>query len=81
MRNLQPSELIDPSAIYERDAWVCGICDLAVEPAERFPSPGAATIDHVIPVSRGGLHAAENVQCAHFYCNSVKGNRPMEPAC
>ena len=38
------------------------------------PSPLAATVDHVIPVSRGGPHARGNVRCAHFSCNTKRGN-------
>lgn len=76
-----PADLVDSAAVYARDGWVCGICELAVDPTEKFPSPGAATLDHVIPISRGGAHTLDNLQCAHFYCNTVKGNRSLEDAC
>ena len=32
------------------------------------------SIDHTVPVSKGGTHTWDNVQLAHFYCNRVKGN-------
>lgn len=32
------------------------------------------SIDHVIPVSKGGLHSWENVKLAHRKCNTRKGN-------
>lgn len=70
-------EVIDRSAVFERDGWCCGICGLDVDPAEPFPEPGAATIDHVVPMSRGGGHTWTNVQLAHFYCNTVKGAREV----
>jgi 5-methylcytosine-specific restriction endonuclease McrA len=35
------------------------------------------TQDHVIPVSRGGEHTAENVVPACLSCNAKKGNRPI----
>jgi len=35
------------------------------------------TMDHVIPVSRGGKHEAENVVPACRSCNSRKNNRPV----
>jgi 5-methylcytosine-specific restriction endonuclease McrA len=51
-------------AIFARDGWVCQYCGL---PAEN--------VDHVIPKSRGGLHAWENVVAACRRCNSRKENR------
>ena len=32
------------------------------------------TIDHIIPVSKGGTHTWDNVQLAHHYCNSIKND-------
>ncbi|KKN82018.1 hypothetical protein LCGC14_0312850 [marine sediment metagenome] len=33
------------------------------------------TLDHVVPLSRGGQHVKENVVAACLSCNSKKGNR------
>lgn len=71
-------ERVDRAAIFERDGWTCRICELAVDPVLKFPDPGSATLDHVVPMSRGGGHVEANVQLAHFYCNSVKGNREVQ---
>jgi 5-methylcytosine-specific restriction endonuclease McrA len=51
-------------AVFARDGWVCQYCGA---PAEN--------VDHVIPKSRGGLHAWENVVAACRRCNSRKENR------
>ena len=32
------------------------------------------TIDHIIPISKGGTHTWNNVQLAHHYCNSIKSD-------
>ena len=32
----------------------------------------AATVDHIIPLSKDGLHAKANCQLAHRLCNSLK---------
>lgn len=37
--------------------------------------PGATTMDHVLPIKRGGLHTAANVLPACKSCNSSKGAR------
>ena len=36
---------------------------------EKYPS-----IDHLIPISRGGTHTKDNVKLAHMRCNSIKGS-------
>lgn len=61
--------------IFERDRWICGICKRIVDRRQAVPHPDAPTLDHIIPMSKGGPHLRANVQCAHFMCNSVKGDR------
>jgi hypothetical protein len=61
--------------IYERDGWICQLCKKAVNPKLSFPSPACASLDHVIPLSRGGSHQATNVQLAHLRCNTSRGNK------
>jgi 5-methylcytosine-specific restriction endonuclease McrA len=36
------------------------------------------TLDHVIPLSRGGKHSKDNVVPACKHCNSSKGNKTLE---
>lgn len=59
-------EPINRLEVYERDGWICGICGDLVEKDE-------ASLDHVVPMSRGGAHLYSNVQCAHLLCNIRKG--------
>jgi len=40
-----------------------------------WPDPGSKSIDHILPLSKGGSHSQENVQWAHLVCNTRKGNR------
>lgn len=74
-------EQIDRLEVFESCGWVCGICELPVDPAAKYPDAGAPTLDHITPMSRGGGHVRANVQLAHFYCNTVKGNREEVAAC
>jgi hypothetical protein len=61
--------------IFERDGWICQIC---CEPVDREASrrhDDGVTIDHIIPLSRGGADNPVNVVTAHWRCNRDKGNR------
>jgi 5-methylcytosine-specific restriction endonuclease McrA len=68
----QTIETVDPETVYARDKWVCQLCNRRVNPAIRGVSRWAPSLDHVIPVSKGGAHSYANVQLAHFGCNSAK---------
>lgn len=62
------------SALYERDKGTCGICCKRVEwePINRRMIP---SIDHIIPVSKGGGTTYANSRLAHLWCNQSRGNR------
>lgn len=68
-------ERFSPVEVYERDGWICGICNKPVDRSTYFPDPMSVSLDHVIPVSLGGPHTRANTRCAHFGCNSNRGNR------
>lgn len=68
-------EDIRPIDIYERDIWLCGLCVTPVDPDCAWPDPMSPSLDHIIPLSKGGTHIHENVQLAHLTCNVSKGNR------
>lgn len=58
---------------------VCGICGRPVDFNKVFPDPWSATIDHIVPVSKGGSPTSlENLQLAHSYCNRMKSNKILE---
>lgn len=38
------------------------------------PHPKAPTIDHILPISKGGQDVHANIQLAHFECNWRKGD-------
>lgn len=59
---------------------VCGICGRPVNFDKKFPDPWSATIDHIIPVVKGGDPAnLENLQLAHLACNRIKSSKLLEP--
>ncbi|WP_165821717.1 HNH endonuclease [Mycobacterium colombiense] len=69
---IKGGERIDPVEVFESDDWTCGVCAGPVDPELKFPDPMAASLDHIIPLSRGGEHVRSNVQCAHWICNCRK---------
>lgn len=68
-------ERIDRLSVYWRDDWICQLCGDPVDRTAQAPHPLSASLDHIIPISRGGDHLYENVQCTHLGCNIAKGNR------
>lgn len=71
-RNGDPVMLAD---IVARDNAMCGICSEPVDLAIAWPDPLSKSIDHIVPVSRGGAHDPSNCQLAHLRCNISKGDR------
>lgn len=73
-------ERFDDTEIFERDEWMCQVQN-CVCPGGRAIDPKLkngfwrVSLDHAIPVSRGGSHTRSNVQAAHFRCNLLKGTR------
>lgn len=59
--------------IFFRDRNRCQYCGHVFSQAE-------LNLDHVVPMSRGGLSSWENVVCACIPCNSRKGNRTPHEA-
>lgn len=66
---------------------VCGICGRPVDFSLRYPDPMSKTVDHIVPINRGG-HPSDisNLQLAHLCCNRAKsdklagdGTKPAEP--
>lgn len=73
------SKTIGLSRLYERDkgiCWLCGgMCDYSADTNDNsYPS-----IDHVIPIAKGGMDKWDNIKLAHRGCNSYKGVKILEP--
>lgn len=69
------AETIVNSEIFDRDGWICGICQEPVDPKLKFPDRWSASLDHIRPLSKGGSHTQANVRCSHLTCNIVKRDR------
>jgi hypothetical protein len=54
--------------VFRKDRGICQICKTWVMPKH-------ASQDHILPLSKGGVHMYSNVQLTHLKCNLRKGNR------
>jgi len=72
--------------LIQRDEGICKICGRQVDindyyytdegyfiAGESYPS-----IDHIIPLAKGGTHTWNNIQLAHRHCNAIKNDNIIE---
>jgi len=72
---------ITVKVLYKRDKGICYICggkcdfkDHTQINGHFTAGPNYPSIDHIIPIARGGMHAWNNVKLAHHKCNSLKSD-------
>lgn len=65
--------------VFQRDNFTCRYCGGKVKLTVPEDDPLRATVDHVIPRSRGGTDQYENLVTAHFQCNQLKANGSAPP--
>ncbi len=71
----------DDIEIFERDSWICQICGKKIDKRIKWPSPKSKSLDHIVPLLRGGSHVRQNVQATHLRCNiskSAKGGGQLK---
>ena len=59
--------------VHVRDKFICQYCEAKLDKKK-------LTIDHVIPVSRGGKNSWGNTVCSCFACNNIKRSRTPNEA-
>lgn len=66
-------------SVFERDGWRCQLCGCGllrkwtVNKNTLAPHQRNATIDHIVPMAKGGADAEWNVQACCLLCNTRKG--------
>lgn len=73
-----PIEKFVDTEIFDRDGWICGVCNKPVDKELKWPHPQSASLDHIKPISKGGPHIKVNVRLAHLVCNISIGNRRVD---
>lgn len=72
---------IDPINVFSLHNWRCATCGCDTpESLKGTNHPSAPTLDHIIPLSRGGQHTMDNLQCLCRDCNTAKGDAQEEPS-
>lgn len=74
-QGVKSDKRITHEEIAERDGHRCHICGDSVDMSLPRTSKLGATLDHVVPVSRGGVDSLENLKLAHWICNVRKSNK------
>jgi 5-methylcytosine-specific restriction endonuclease McrA len=75
---------VDRGVVMDAGEWLCHLCGDSIPKQAEWPDPLFGTVDHVVPLSKGGEHSYANCKPAHLSCNCKKGNRmyvverPME---
>lgn len=67
--------------LIKRDGGICQICGKPVNENDVIKGhirKDYPTVDHIIPMSKGGTHTWDNVQLAHMKCNAGKCDKIME---
>ena len=68
--------------LYIRDKGICYLCNEKCDYSDikttkdgyKYAGDTYPSIDHVMPVVHGGLHAWDNIRLAHRHCNSIKSD-------
>lgn len=58
--------------LLEAQGHLCALCGGWMFPGD---PKNPWTIDHIVPIAKGGKHVRENLQLAHKLCNQRKGAR------
>lgn len=74
-RNGKPDLSVTLEKVYERDHGICRICNSFIIFGNDTNAGNYPSIDHIKPLSKGGLHRWDNVQLVCRKCNWEKGNK------
>lgn len=80
------AEVIDKDikleALAIRDEQTCYLCGQGVDWQDKHTENGVIicgnyypSVDHVIPLVKGGVHSWDNIKLSHRICNSVKSDK------
>lgn len=83
-------EEVHAAEVHARDNWTCYLCGEPTDADDwtikvgrdgrevRCVGPLYPSLDHVEPLAHGGAHTLANLRTAHFLCNSIKRDTPLQ---
>lgn len=88
---LNNSNVIDTditlTKLFIRDNGTCWLCGKKCDWQDQTQNENGTvcgnnypSIDHILPLSKGGLHSWDNIRLAHRHCNTVKGDKIVQIA-
>lgn len=61
--------------VLDKTNGCCGICGKTIDLTLKHPNKDSFSIDHIVPISKGGSNTLDNVQAAHLICNVRKQDK------
>lgn len=74
MKNVR-YEVVTESDVINAHGTNCHICEGFIDFSLTWPHPKSKSMDHVIPIAKGGTHVLANVKLAHLTCNLRKSDK------
>lgn len=70
-------EDVEREEVMRRSRWICHLCGDKIPKSAVWPDPRFGSVDHVLPLARGGKHSYANCKAAHLACNCRKNATPI----
>lgn len=64
---------VDYNLVLDREGYWCYLCETTIDSQLSFPHPYSLVFEHVVALSKGGIHDNSNLKVAHNRCNLIKG--------
>ena len=78
VRGMEVVEEVNVIDLYAKQQGKCLHCGKQMKISGNMRLRDAATIDHIIPVSKGGWHVVANCRLLCRRCNAIRGNRGFD---
>ena len=92
IKDKENADTISLRKLYARDGGVCWLCGKMCDYEDKeyrvsesghgylATGPNYPSVDHIVPLSKGGTHTWSNVKLAHKHCNSKKCDKIISTA-